>query len=240
MEKRIRPHTKGFGVFSANRLMIKLIAAMLMLIDHVGAILMPDIYVLRAIGGLSMPMFAFSLARAFRFAGNGSIFDFKPYFYRLLIFSIVSQLPFHFFMSGTLNIGFTWLLAFSLLLMITYKHIFNKYLFFVSIAAICAMSVVLRVDYGIYGVVYPAMFYYCYYKFKKPASAFLGSILIFAVFVAGISSTIQVIAILAAPLIQFIEKHDKKIIIPRWFFYVFYPVHITILLLVKYLFFNSN
>ena len=304
--------------------MIKFVAAIFMLIDHVGLILMQDMHdmqdiyiILRVIGRLSMPMFAFALARAFRFAGNGGIFERKPYFYRLLIFAIVSQVPFYLFMgpglnigftwllfiSSSLNIGFTWLLAFFLMCMITYKSAINKYLFYVGVAAVLTMSVLLPVDYGLYGVVYPAMFYYCYYKFKKPAYAFAGSALLLAIQVVlddshfiqafvvlatplvlllentdrtkrGTSSTdrtegdtsrfiifrlviyylsflllviwvvldnrhsIQAFAVLAAPLVLLLEKHDKKILIPRWFYYVFYPAHITILGLVKYWFFT--
>ena len=45
--------------------MIKFIAAMLMLADHIGAILFPEFIVLRILGRLAMPMFAFSMARAF-------------------------------------------------------------------------------------------------------------------------------------------------------------------------------
>jgi len=198
---------------------------------------MLEIFVLRVIGRLSMPMFAFALARAFRFAGNGNILDYKPYFYRLLMFSIVSQLPFRFFVSDTLNIGFTWLLAFFLLCMITHKNIMNKYLFFVGITVICTTSIFLPVDYGIYGVIYPTMFYYCYYKLKKPAYAFFGSILLFAVFELGVGNSIQAFAVLAVPLVLLLERHDKKILIPRWFFYAFYPAHIAILLLVRHWFF---
>ena len=217
--------------------MIKFVAAVLMLIDHVGAILLPELPVLRVIGRLSMPMFAFSLARAFRFADNGNIINFKQYFCRLFTFSIVSQFPYHFFKNDTLNIGFTWLLAFFFLSLLTHKKTINNYLLCICIAAICATPFFLPIEYGIYGVVYPAMFHYCYYKLKKPEYAFAGSALLFVAWLVLDGSFLQVFAIFAAPLVLLLEKFDKKIIVSKWFYYGFYPVHIALLLLIRYCFF---
>ena len=45
--------------------MIKLLATLFMFIDHVGMILFPDIRDLRLIGRISMPLFAYCVARGF-------------------------------------------------------------------------------------------------------------------------------------------------------------------------------
>ena len=44
------------GIFSGNAL--KLLACTFMLVDHIGAILFPELSVLRAVGRLAMPLFA--------------------------------------------------------------------------------------------------------------------------------------------------------------------------------------
>ena len=45
--------------------MIKAFACLFMIIDHVGLTIFPDIIILKIIGRLSMPVFAYGIARGF-------------------------------------------------------------------------------------------------------------------------------------------------------------------------------
>ena len=48
-----------------NNSNLKLIAVFLMIIDHIGAVLFPNIILLRCIGRLSFPIFAFCIAEGY-------------------------------------------------------------------------------------------------------------------------------------------------------------------------------
>ena len=72
-----------------NSFQLKIIACILMAIDHVGAIMFPDIDLYRIIGRLSFPIFAFLLTEGYVHTRN-----LKKYFIRLFIFAIIPQIPY--------------------------------------------------------------------------------------------------------------------------------------------------
>ena len=88
---------------------IKLLAAVLMVCDHIGAVIFPKILILRFLGRLSFPLFAWLIGQ-----GEKNTNNFKLYLLRLVILGVISQpiyyLTFH---SSALNILAT--LAFGLL-----------------------------------------------------------------------------------------------------------------------------
>ena len=49
---------------------LKLLAAIFMIIDHLGLIFYPDLLWLRMLGRLSMPLFAFAIAEGCRYTKN--------------------------------------------------------------------------------------------------------------------------------------------------------------------------
>ena len=69
-----------------NRNHLKIIACISMLIDHIGFILFPNIEILRLIGRIAMPIFAF-------FIGEGCLYtkDRKKYFLRVFVLGIFCQ-----------------------------------------------------------------------------------------------------------------------------------------------------
>ena len=66
--------------------LLKLIAMISMLIDHVGAVVLPDVGILRWIGRLAMPIFAYCLM-----VGLEHTRSVKKYLLRLLIVAVISQ-----------------------------------------------------------------------------------------------------------------------------------------------------
>jgi hypothetical protein len=222
--------------------MIKFIAASLMLIDHIGAILCPNIIILRIVGRLAMPLFAYCIARGFYYSDNkGTLNRYAKY---LVVFAVLSQIPYYFFRPDRFNIGFTWLLALPFLYLISYElkrrnmnepfHKFTGFSYAVVILFICVTAVLLPVDYSLAGVLFPAMFYLSIYFFRRFDYAFIGTAIIFAVSVLTYyGNMIQVFTLLAIPLLALLMKHDDKIRINKWVYYVFYPLHISVLLILK-------
>jgi len=214
--------------------MIKALAALFMLIDHIGMILFPQAYVLRIVGRLSMPLFAYSIARGFYYSDTKG--KAARYARNLLIFAVVSQIPYtvlSVWIGGafSLNIGFTWLLSVCLMKTLSSE---NKP---VALGGMCALIFLLALavpmDYGLCGVLYPSIFYLFLFGVNKPQYVFVGVTALYALYVLTGGGQIQAFSIAAFPVLMIAKKRDDKIILPRRFYYWFYPLHIAVLLVIK-------
>ena len=87
---------KRVGWLSSSGLHI--VAMILMLIDHMGYALYPDLVVLRWIGRLAFPIFAFMIAEGARRTRSR-----KRYMLRLFILAIISEVPFNLMVSHSVN-----------------------------------------------------------------------------------------------------------------------------------------
>lgn len=202
------------------RNVLKLIALLTMVIDHVGAVLYPNIIVLRMIGRIRFPIFAYLLALGYK-----STHDAKKYLKRLLLFGLLSEIPYILaFNSDNLNIFFT--LALGLMAIMFFEKKENLYVIIVFCFAVFA-----HVDYGIYGV-FVIFFMYVYVYYSK----MIGTILfILATFVYSYFNVLQIFAILSIPLIGLLENIPKDIDIKKYkyVFYAFYPLHLVLLYLIR-------
>ncbi|MBQ7313175.1 MAG: hypothetical protein IJW81_06290, partial [Clostridia bacterium] len=66
---------------------LKLIAAVTMFIDHAGLLLFPQWEIMRIIGRLAFPIYAFCIAEGFRYTKNR-----KLYFLRVFILGLMCQI----------------------------------------------------------------------------------------------------------------------------------------------------
>lgn len=210
--------------------MIKTLAALFMLIDHIGMIFSPENYLLRIIGRLSMPLFAYCIARGFYFSEKKGTTG--RYTRNLFLFAAVSQIPFtvlSVWIEGkfALNIGFTWLLSICFMKVLTTE---KKPL---ALGCIFLIALAVPMDYGLYGVLYPCVFYLFMYRAGKPQYSFVGMTALYALYVLIGGSQIQAFSIMAFPVLIIAKKYDEKLTLPRRFFYWFYPLHIGVLLLLK-------
>ena len=218
---------------------LKGIAAALMLTDHVGAILLPEVPVLRCVGRLAFPIFAFFIAE-----GYAHTRDFGRYFRRLAILAVVSELPFNLengavFDPARQNVLFTFCLA---LLTLRGLEALGRERGFgrwagcgLVLAAGFAAGELLRTDYGGWGVVTVALLYLC--RDGKYAKLWLllamaavnglgmGSL---TMPVFGGEMPIQIFAVAALPVIWLYngQAGPKGL---RRAFYVFYPAHLLVL-----------
>ena len=146
--------------------MLKILAAALMLVDHIGFVLFPGLIWMRVVGRFSMPLFAYAIASGFYFTSRKGTFP--KYLLQIAIFAAVSQFPFWLAHQVTwhrgflLNIGATWFLALLVLQGIYAREsTAGLPIFFWRIAGVGAIiaALFIPVDFGIYGVLYPLACY---------------------------------------------------------------------------------
>lgn len=213
---------------SATIPMVKLIAAICMIIDHIGYVFFPEQIVWRLIGRLSMPLFAYSIARGYDHSKQkGTV---QRYMKHLLIFAAVSQYP-YFLMAGTgWNIGLTWVLSLLLLIVID-RWSESPPRAAIECLAILAAAYLLDVDYGVYGVLMPLALR----PHRKYYNMFLATVALWALYTLmnGVAGLIQVLSCAAVLLLYLMVPNDGIIRMNRRFYYVFYPAHILILIAIR-------
>ncbi len=103
---------------------LKLIAIITMIIDHIGAAFFPEVTLFRTIGRIAFPIFAYQLAKGYRHTSN-----LGEYSKRLLIFACISYIPYIYFLGdGTtpnplaLNVMFLLLAGIGALLLYDTAH----------------------------------------------------------------------------------------------------------------------
>lgn len=218
---------------------LKGIAAALMLTDHVGAILLPEVPVLRCVGRLAFPIFAFFIAE-----GYAHTRDFGRYFRRLAILAVVSEIPFNLENGAVFDLtrqNVLWTFCLALLTLRGLEALGRERGFGrwagcgLVLAAGFAAGELLRTDYGGWGVVTVALLYLC--RDGKYAKLWLllamaavnglgmGSL---TMPVFGGEMSIQIFAVAALPVIWLYngQAGPKGL---RRAFYVFYPAHLLVL-----------
>ena len=208
---------------------LKIIAIITMTIDHIGAIVYPNIDIFRIIGRVSFPIFAFLLVEGFNHTSNK-----LKYFLRLILFAIITQPIYDYtFNNHELNILFTFSLSFLLLSSLEFiKKIINKcskgienYLYktvFYSLIYILftLFSIILNVDYQALGISLVFIFYLV-------PNLYLSFLLYLLAVIFLATNTIQFYSLLSFLFIYMYNGEKGKSI--KYFFYLYYPLHLLIL-----------
>ncbi len=95
MEKN-QVHSSRSGTFDISVVMLHIIAMTFMLMDHLWATLLPAQDWLTCVGRLAFPIFAFMAVE-----GYFHTHSFKKYILRLLLFAVLSEIPFDLMYGGT-------------------------------------------------------------------------------------------------------------------------------------------
>ncbi len=198
-----------------NTDVLKLIAIITMLVDHIGKVFFPKIIILRIIGRISFPIFAYLIALGYKRTSS-----YENYLSRLLMFGFLSIIPYNYFSQGN-NIFFT--LASGLVSILFYK----KKNYIVPFTMI-VLSQYINMTYGWYGVIMILIFSIFLEDLRKLTVAFL--VLNFLYFLTT-SSIIQMYSVFALVILPI--NYSLIYRLPKYLYYWFYPIHIIVLLLIK-------
>ena len=243
---------KSFGI---NGFTLKMIAVVSMLVDHIGATIVERILyggwelvdadtwyqlqqideILRSVGRLAFPIYGFLIVEGFTYTRS-----IKKYLLRLGMFALISEIPFDLAFHGVLlegsnnNVFLTLTLglaaitamdavdqAFPLMETISWrKQICRCFLMIASVVVPVMAAYGLHTDYGMAGVLSIIL----WYVFRQQRLLAAGLVVLELGLTCG---TIEFWAILILiPLFLYNGKQGPK---AKWFFYLFYPVHLLIL-----------
>jgi len=200
--------------------MIKAIAITAMIIDHIGAVLYPEITVLRMIGRIALPLFAWQLS-----ISVDKTHDAGKLLKRVFLFAIISQVPYATLFGYRLNIFFSFTL--SLIALRLYKK--DKFAGGLLLILGVILSEALNIEYGWYAVMMVFLFYL--YKDDAPKCV-LSQIAINAAYLL-INPGIQPYALLSLLIISLYNNEKGRLYDYRLAMYSMYPLHIMAILAIK-------
>ena len=217
--------------------LIKIIAAFFMVVDHIKYAI-PSCWneFTLYFGRIAFPLFAFCTVQGYIHTR-----DFNKYITRLLIAGFISEIPFLLFNSlpdlnvTALNIEFTLILG--LLAIKAYEKNKCKGLIILILLGILANCI--RVDYGMFGVLLIFSFYI--FKDNKLKTVIASGLVISGKYlyrglILNIGFTDYIIKnwiCTLIPLLMIFLYNGKKGPNLKWFFYIFYPLHLLILYLIS-------
>lgn len=204
---------------------LKILAVIFMLIDHIGLVVFPKIEILRIIGRLSFPLFAYQIGTGFKHTKSK-----EKYMLRMLLFTLISQIPFMLVLKKVsapflINIGGTFTI--SLLALYCYEKLDNKYLKYISAFSVSLLSLILPVDYGFYGVLCVLLFYLLRKDKLMMGIAYTILVSLHCYIDGSIFSLPSIFA-----LVFIFMYNGQKGPHDKYLFYTFYPLHLLILSLI--------
>lgn len=229
---------------------IKFIAAFCMLIDHMGLLLFPRITLFRIIGRIAFPIFAFMIAEGCRYTRKK-----LKHFLTVAIFGILMQVGFFIFDPTSAKeqinvfITFTFSIIMIYALEVFYFYLFDKnarlvkkilsgIMFIATVMAVYYLSLHINFDYNFYGAMLPVFASLLMFPkncdiewLKKLDNKYIHILML------GIGVALMVFpsplkykrfALLSLIILLFYSGKKGKFK-TKYFFYIFYPLHLVIL-----------
>lgn len=219
---------------------LKLIAAACMLIDHAGFLLFPKLLLLRIIGRIAYPIYAFMIAEGCRYTKN----RFR-YFMGIFLLAVVCQTVYFVVVRDP---GFSILITFSLSILLIYgwqlcKQCFAGTVLWKKTGAVAVfaglllgtygLNQVATVDYGFWGSITPLLASLFMQRGNRTSRFDRREVHVTMLGIGlGILSLeygfVQSWCLLALPLLYFYNGTRGKAGLKN-FFYIFYPAHLVVL-----------
>ncbi len=201
---------------------LKLLAMLAMTADHIGAVFFPEIPLLRWIGRLAMPVLCFFIGEGLRHTRSP-----RRYLLRLTGFALLSELPFDLAFYGGIewghqNVYFT--LALGLLALWAIQSRGMEGWLLALTAALAAE--LLGCDYGMYGVLLILLLD----RFHRARSEQLAGAALLNLAFFGLQT--QTLSLIALPLLWLYSgkrgRDDRRL------FYLYYPAHLCVLGILRF------
>ena len=234
---------ENYRCFSGN--VLKWIGIFTMFVDHIGAVLINKIllvtsnpkwldlyWICRYIGRIAFPLFCFTLVEGFVYTKNR-----KKYFGRMLLFALISEVPFDLAVEGkwfsteasnvmaTFALGILVLTALKELLEpvrgkgVNANAVLRALFSMVIIGAAMWLAETLCMDYGAVGILSIVLFYLLRERRTLAAVWGCGALLL--------SGSVELPGLLAIlPILLYNGRRGRQ---SKYFFYVFYPAHLLLL-----------
>ena len=207
---------------------LKILAAIFMSIDHIGVILFPRVLLLRIIGRLALPIYAFMIAEGCKYTRNK-----KKHFGMIFGLGTVCQIVYYLF-DGSLY--FSILITFSLSILMIYalqhwkqkKTTLSGLVFASSVIATYLLNQWLTIDYGFWGCMLPVFAALPHGTDRDRLSVNTTMLGVGLIFLGLSTDAIQCLALLALPLLYAYNGKRGKLNL-KYFFYIFYPTHLVVL-----------
>ncbi len=235
---------------------IKIIACILMAVDHIGLVLFPKIWIFRAIGRLAFPVFAYFIAEGCRYTRHK-----QRHFFGIFAVGMI-YLIFYYLYTGTLFCSIFLTFSVSILFIYlmhflkkwccsefkVYKPFLSALAFMVALGAAYFLFSSVSFDYGFFGMLAPvAVSIFDFEGIEQPvAIARLGckpvKLLLLTVSLIplcldnkhgviplpGFSLPIQYLCLLAIPILCLYngKAGNKRL---KYAFYIFYPLHLALI-----------
>lgn len=234
--------------------MLRGLACLFMLTDHLWATVVPGNMWMNYVGRLAFPIFAFLIAEGYRHTS-----DFRKYALRLLIFGLLSEIPFNLMHSASVVFPFHQNVMFTLLLGLlsiqsidTIRQNISSRASLKSslkpalaLAGCLLLAAVGFTDYGFWGVMTVILFYVLRGFQGAPllqlaamiyihCEAFEGMFIPIELFGNTIEFATQGFAVLALiPIWLYNGRQGRKSKALQYGFYAFYPAHMLVLALLR-------
>ena len=225
---------KKFGLTNNQ---LKIIAAISMVLDHVGLVIFPGEDIYRIIGRIAFPIYAFLIAEGCRYTRNKT-----KYLGLIAAMGFVFQI-FYFVFMNDLYQGILVTFSLSIAIIFSIDTLIKNNTVRARVLAILGLVVALfigfacpelfgkhgfAIDYNIWGIALPVLMYFAPNKKARIVLLTIFLLLMGYASMANNANYIQWWALLSVPFIALYNGERGKAKM-KYFFYIFYPVHLVLI-----------
>ncbi len=208
---------------------LKVIAAVCMFVDHIGLLIFPDMQIMRIIGRIAFPVFAYMIAEGCKHTKSK-----RKYFGTIFSLAVVFQIVYYIATRDMyMNILFTFSLSVITIFALQYfkkkQNVSAVLLFELVVIIVYSLNRKLHIDYGFWGCMTP-VFASLLRDVKKLDQRIIHIAMtaMCLVILALEYKGLQIYALLSIPLLLLYSGKRGKWQM-KYFFYIFYPVHLAAL-----------
>lgn len=211
---------------------LKIIAAVSMLLDHIGMVFFPNVLWLRIAGRLAMPIYAYMISEGCHYTKNrlryfGMVFGLAAVCQT--VYAVAMQ---DYYMCILVTFSLSILMIYALQLLKAQKTVPKQVAAGLLLGAVIVgvwwLNGVLEIDYGFWGCmlpVFPALLRGTKWDRRSTGVAMLA----LGLLILGLDTgALQAFALLAIPLLLLYNGQRGKLKM-KYFFYIFYPLHLAVL-----------